>query len=496
MSPPAADLARGTGPSWTTSSRTKSGAPTSCSSIATDAPRGGLAGVAHRRAARRDRRRPAARRRPGCRRRAAAGGQLGVSRGVVVEAYQRLVDEGLLGGRRGAAARRCWPPRRARSPIRPTAGARTPVGPGRPVARGCPTCRRSRARPGCAPNARCWPARRRRARLRRPARHPRLRTELAGGWRRSRGVRAEPPRTSWWRGVAQALALLAQVLARRGATATVAVEDPGSRGHPRPARALGARARARPGGRRTVDVDALAGTGCARRAAHPRAPVPDRRRARARTAAGRSSTGRGRRPGRSRTTTTPSTATTGAPVRRARGARARAGRLRGQRLQDARARRCGWAGCVAPADAARRAGRAQAVVGHRQPGARPARCSPSSSPRASSSGTCAGSAPGSAPAATRCSTPCASTCPQARVHGVAAGLHLLVTLPEASDDVALAGRGGRGRRAVHPLSSHRIAPGPPGLVIGYAAQAPDRIREGIARLGAVSRSAGHRPRRG
>src|SRR5690349_16192044 len=28
-------------------------------------------------------------------------GQLGVSRGVVVEAYQRLTDEGLVGGRRG-----------------------------------------------------------------------------------------------------------------------------------------------------------------------------------------------------------------------------------------------------------------------------------------------------------------------------------------------------------------------------------------------------------
>jgi GntR family transcriptional regulator/MocR family aminotransferase len=49
---------------------------------------------------------------------------------------------------------------------------------------------------------------------------------------------------------------------------------------------------------------------------------------------------------------------------------------------------------------------------------------------------------------------------------------------------------------VHPLSTHRITPGPPGLVLGYAAQAPDRIREAVARLGAVSRSAGHRARRG
>ena len=86
--------------------------------------------------------------------------------------------------------------------------------------------------------------------------------------------------------------------------------------------------------------------------------------------------------------------------------------------------------------------------------------------------------------------------PHAQVLGVAAGLHLLVTLPGASDDVALAAAADAAGVLVHPLSTHRIAPGPPGLVLGYAAQAPDRIREAIARLGAVSRSAGHRPRRG
>jgi GntR family transcriptional regulator/MocR family aminotransferase len=85
--------------------------------------------------------------------------------------------------------------------------------------------------------------------------------------------------------------------------------------------------------------------------------------------------------------------------------------------------------------------------------------------------------------------------PHAQVLGVAAGLHLLVTLP-GSDDVALAAAADAAGVLVHPLSTHRITPGPPGLVLGYAAQAPDRIREAIARLGAVSRSAGHRARRG
>jgi GntR family transcriptional regulator/MocR family aminotransferase len=85
--------------------------------------------------------------------------------------------------------------------------------------------------------------------------------------------------------------------------------------------------------------------------------------------------------------------------------------------------------------------------------------------------------------------------PHAQVLGVAAGLHLLVTLPADADDVELAAEADAAGVLVHPLSAHRIAPGAPGLVLGYAAQAPDRIREGIGRLGAVSRSAGHRPRR-
>jgi GntR family transcriptional regulator/MocR family aminotransferase len=89
--------------------------------------------------------------------------------------------------------------------------------------------------------------------------------------------------------------------------------------------------------------------------------------------------------------------------------------------------------------------------------------------------------------------------PHAQVLGVAAGLHLLVTLP-GSDDVAFAAEADAAGVLVHPLSTHRITPGPPGLVLGYAAQAPDRIREAIARLGtavgSASRSAGHRARRG
>src|SRR5918997_4421185 len=69
--------------------------------------------------------------------------------------------------------------------------------------------------------------------------------------------------------------------------------------------------------------------------------------------------------------------------------------------------------------------------------------------------------------------------PTARVHGVAAGLHLLVSLPELDDDVALAARALTHGVAVHALSWHRQQRGPAGLVIGYAACSPDRLREAV-----------------
>ena len=70
--------------------------------------------------------------------------------------------------------------------------------------------------------------------------------------------------------------------------------------------------------------------------------------------------------------------------------------------------------------------------------------------------------------------------PDADVQGVAAGLHLLVTFAGRLDDVALADRIRAAGVQVHPLSWHRVRPGPPGLVIGYAAQSPDRLRQAAA----------------
>ncbi|MFI2200511.1 PLP-dependent aminotransferase family protein [Streptomyces sp. NPDC020192] len=85
--------------------------------------------------------------------------------------------------------------------------------------------------------------------------------------------------------------------------------------------------------------------------------------------------------------------------------------------------------------------------------------------------------------------------PGARVHGAAAGLHLMVTF-----DAPWGGAHGDGLRdtdlaaaalargvKVHPLSWHRINPGPPGLVLGYAAGPAHEIDEGVAAIGTALR---------
>ncbi|WP_345711478.1 PLP-dependent aminotransferase family protein, partial [Kineococcus glutinatus] len=79
--------------------------------------------------------------------------------------------------------------------------------------------------------------------------------------------------------------------------------------------------------------------------------------------------------------------------------------------------------------------------------------------------------------------------PAARVHGVAAGLHLLVTLPGSVPEAEVVADLASGGVRVQPLAMHRLRPGPPGLVLGYAATGPDLLREAAAAIGAaVARS--------
>jgi GntR family transcriptional regulator/MocR family aminotransferase len=74
--------------------------------------------------------------------------------------------------------------------------------------------------------------------------------------------------------------------------------------------------------------------------------------------------------------------------------------------------------------------------------------------------------------------------PQARVQGVAAGLHLLVTFPGPGvDDIELANAVRGTGVLVHPLSWHRQRRGPAGLVMGYAAHSADQLRDAAQRIG-------------
>jgi GntR family transcriptional regulator/MocR family aminotransferase len=159
----------------------------------------------------------------------ALAAELGVSRGVVVEAYGQLAAEGYLAVRPGAA------PRVAAGAAAVAAGAADEP----------PAAPRYDLRPGTPdlslfPRA-AWAAAQRRA-LREvadadlgypdPAGHPRLRAALAGYLGRVRGVQAAPERIVVCGGVAEALALVCRVLADAGAR-RIAVEDPchhGTRG--------------------------------------------------------------------------------------------------------------------------------------------------------------------------------------------------------------------------------------------------------------------------
>ncbi|WP_130796244.1 PLP-dependent aminotransferase family protein [Streptomyces otsuchiensis] len=76
--------------------------------------------------------------------------------------------------------------------------------------------------------------------------------------------------------------------------------------------------------------------------------------------------------------------------------------------------------------------------------------------------------------------------PGCRVEGIAAGLHLLVWLPGHVDDTAVAARAEEAGIAVQPLSAHRHAPGPPGLIIGYGPHPAARLDAAIQTIGSRS----------
>lgn len=153
--------------------------------------------------------------------------ELGVSRGVVVDAYAQLAAEGYLCTRRGAgttvatavAPRRPSPASAARAPA-----IRHDMSPFRPALAGFPRTAFSGALTRVLRSASD-------ERLGYPdaAGVPELRITLAAYLGRARGVRAEPDQIVVTSGLRQGIDLLWSALAAQGAR-RVAVEDPGWRG--------------------------------------------------------------------------------------------------------------------------------------------------------------------------------------------------------------------------------------------------------------------------
>jgi GntR family transcriptional regulator/MocR family aminotransferase len=436
-------------------------------------------------------------------------GELGVARGLVVQAYQRLLDEGLVAARTGVGT--------VVLAIQPVSISGTPVvtpvlTPGDAVPRlplpvepdaGPDWIDLSPGVPDLAAFPRTAWLRAERQVLRDvnaadlgygdPRGSARLRAQFCAWLARQRGVRADPDQILVVAGVAQALALLAQVLRARGTTA-IAIEDPGSRGAREQLAHWGLRPVPVPVDREGLQVAALEPTEAEVALLTPAHQFP---------------TGVVLSP----------------PRRRALLEWARDGRLIVEDDYDAEHRydrapvralqpsapdriahtgstsktlapgmRLGW--LVPPPEvypdlvAARHASdlgspavpqlvlaellagggyeRHLRLVRNRQRRRRDAMLAA-----------------------------LAEHLPGARVEGAAAGLHLLITLPGLpieTDDTELAIATRHAGVRVHPLSWHRVRPGAPGLVLGYAAHPPDRLHSAVRRMAAaLPKELGHHP---
>ncbi|WP_430791790.1 hypothetical protein [Actinoplanes sp. G11-F43] len=163
-----------------------------------------------------------------------------MSRGVVVQAYQRLADEGSTGARTRsgtviAAGPGPRPPDRPavdrrstlaelRLPLSTPDGVDIDLSPGVPDLSAFPRAAWLRAERAVLDRVTAADLR-----YGDPGGTPRLRSALVGWLSRTRGVRCAADDVVITAGVAQGLALLAHVLGRDG-TDRAGVEDPGSRG--------------------------------------------------------------------------------------------------------------------------------------------------------------------------------------------------------------------------------------------------------------------------
>jgi GntR family transcriptional regulator/MocR family aminotransferase len=449
-------------------------------------------------------------------------GDLRISRGVIVEAYQRLADEGLVSARRGAGTRVLG--LRSANPRRPGADqsrARTTEpsenGPGgwtaRPSENGSgrwadlgrlPLRWRGRAEIDLSPGVpdlsgfprAAW-LRAERSVLERasvadlgygdPRGSEWLRAELAGWLGRTRGLRAEPGDIIIVTGVAQALALLAQGLRRNGgANGGIAVEDPGSRGSRDELAYWGLHPVPIPVDSHGLMVDQLAGTSVRAVLLTPAHQFP---------------TGVVLGPGRRRDLLDWAAAAKALVIEDDYDAEYRYDRAPVPALQASAPGQVAYTGSTSKTLA---------------PGLRLGWLIPPSRLRADLVEAKHASDLGS-PALPQLVLAhliasgeleqhirgvrkrqrsrrdallraLREHLPEARVQGIAAGLHLLITLPArtgAAEDTELAERVSRAGVLVHPLSWHRQRPGPPGFVLGYAAHTPDQLREAARRIALV-----------
>ncbi len=79
--------------------------------------------------------------------------------------------------------------------------------------------------------------------------------------------------------------------------------------------------------------------------------------------------------------------------------------------------------------------------------------------------------------------------PCARIMGAAAGLHATILLPESLDEQRVLTELRASGVACQALGELRVAPGPPGLVLGYAHLSEEAIGRAVAALGAAVRRA-------
>lgn len=419
----------------------------------------------------------------------ALAADLTVSRGVVVEAYRRLADEGLVGGNLGGGTRvLAVPDRPARRPAAPSVELPT-----------IPRVRRSGddvvdLSPG-VPDLSAFP----RATWLRAERavlsdtppedlgygdargHPRLREALAPWLARTRGLRVSPEDIIVVSGVAQAMALIAQQLRREGCC-DIAVEDPGSRGAVDELAYWGVNPVPVPVDQHGIQVSTLAESGVQAAFLTPAHQFP---------------TGVVLSPQRRRDVLEWLDSATlvieddydaeyrydRAPVPALHSSRPDRIAYAGSTSKSlAPALRLGW--LVPPPDrhAALVAAKHASDLGSPtlpqlvlarllETGDYDRHVRTVRTRHRARRDALLGALDAALPAAT--------------VTGVAAGLHLLVTLPDVIDDASLVEELREAGVIVHPLSWHRRLPGPAGLVIGYAAHSPDRLRAAGSTIGRV-----------